>query len=568
MKRALPVTALLLAAAGYVCLQTAPPAPDPATLMPSGALLYLEAPDFGRLLRDWDASRAKADWLASDNYAVFSRSNLFSKLSGVYSQYGAAAGFFPGIKSVTEIAGSDSALALYGLRDVEFLYVSRIADADLMKSQLWAVRDKFERRQAGGVSFFQRTDPASRRTVAFAFSRSHLFLATRTDLLAQALELLAGGAGPSLASDRWYREAVAAAQGPGELRLAMNLDALVKTAAFRSYWVQGNGAAVRRYWAGVADVKRSGGNITESRVLLHAPSPASGNSAAVSSLLALVPPEAGLYKAWGVEDSSEAAALIVAKLIAPSPARVRDWRAAPAAPSPDSHAGSEGDLETRIDEQPLAEDAGIAGSMAAARALVNQAGAHALLLVQSSAPAEGTFVPMSSTIVLAGAGEWDRDSVRNPLSSAAGKLWTTSQLGAGWVGETAGRHSVERLDGLGTLMFAIRGRLLFLANDSRLLAATLDRVGTAAPAEAFTYAAGFRHSRERANFERIMAALDFAGSTGDPEDGQESRAGAPAFFSRNIGSLSRALSKVAEVRVTEEERGAATLQTVVYRLGQ
>ena len=65
-----------------------------------------------------------------------------------------------------------------------------------------------------------------------------------------------------------------------------------------------------------------------------------------------------------------------------------------------------------------------------------------------------------------------------------------------------------------------------------------------------------------------MAALDFAGSTGDPEDGQESRAGAPAFFSRNIGSLSRALSKVAEVRVTEEERGAATLQTVVYRLGQ
>jgi len=60
MKRALLSAVLLLSAAGLVFLQTSPPAPKVATLMPSGALLYLEAPDFGRLLRDWDASRVKA----------------------------------------------------------------------------------------------------------------------------------------------------------------------------------------------------------------------------------------------------------------------------------------------------------------------------------------------------------------------------------------------------------------------------------------------------------------------------------------------------------------------------
>lgn len=573
MKRALLLSALLLAAAGYVCLQTAPQSPDPATLMPSGALLYLEAPDFGRLLRDWDASQAKADWLASDDYQVFSRSNLLSKLSGVYKEYGTAAGFLPNIRSISEIAGSDSALALYGLRDVEFLYVSRIADADLMKSQLWAVRDKFSQREAGGAAFFQRTDPASRRTVAFAFARGRLFLATRADLLAQSLELLAGGASASLASDRWYREATAAAQGKGDLRLAMNLDALVKTAAFRSYWVQRNSAALRRYWAGVADVKRSGGAITETRVLLHAPDPAEAarvatSASAVPSLVALVPPEAGLYKAWDAGDSSATAAVMVAKLIAPAAPRARDWRSAPAAASPDGRAGSEGDLETRIDEQPLPADAGISDSVAAARSLADKAASRALLLVQSSAPAEGTFVPVYSVIVLAGAGEWDLDAVRNSLSAAAGKLWTTSQLGAGWLRGTAGRHSVERLDGLGTLLFATRGRLLFLANDAGLLAATLDRVGTAAPAGAFTYAAGFQHSRERANYARIMAALDFAGFAGDPEDGQGLRGAAPPFFSGNIGSLSRVLSKIAEVRVTEQENEAGTVQTVVYQLEQ
>ena len=118
-----------------------------------------------------------------------------------------------------------------------------------MKSQLWAVRGKFEQRQAGGVSFYLRTDPASKRTVAFAFAKGYLLLATRDDLLAQALELLAGGGNPSVASDRWYREATAAAPNSGELRLVMNLETLVKSVYFRSYWVQRNASTLRRYWA-------------------------------------------------------------------------------------------------------------------------------------------------------------------------------------------------------------------------------------------------------------------------------------------------------------------------------
>jgi hypothetical protein len=560
------LTALLLSTAGLVFLQTAPPAPKLATMMPSGALLYLEAPDFGRLLRDWDTSKVKADWLESANYEVFSRSNLFTKLQEVHSQYGEAVGFLPGLKSVIEMAGTDSALALYGIRDIEFLYVSRISDADLMKSQLWAVRDKFQQRQAGGMPFYLRTDAASKRTVAFAFAKGYLLLATRDDLVAQALELLGGGANPCIANDRWYRDSSAAASTPGELRLVMNLDALVASEYFRSYWVQRNASMVRRYWAGVADVKRTAGNITERRVFLRKPdaaeaAPEDAGGAAVSSLLALVPPEAGLYRAWRPGDPSETAALIVQKLIAPPAQRWRDWRDAPMAVSPDSRAGSEADLETRIDEQPLPADAGTSSSVAAMRDMVEKSGGHALLLVESSAPAGGAFVRLPSVIALenAYAGDWDIDSVRSSLATAAGKLWATSKLGAGWVSGTSGRHTFERLNGLGTLVFAVRGRLLFLGNDMRLLSAVLDQAGTSPANAALTYAAGFRHLREQENYRRVMAALDFPASAGYG-------GGAPAFFSGNIGSLSRVLSSVAEVRVTEEQKGTATFQTVRYQM--
>jgi hypothetical protein len=573
----------LLSAAGYVFLQTVSPAPPLATLMPSGALLYLEAPDFSGLLRDWDGSKVKADWLVSANYDVFSRSLLFSKLHDVYGEYGEAAGFLPDLKSVIEIAGKESALALYGIRDVEFLYIGRVADADFVKSPLWAVRDKFEQRQAGGVSFYLRQDAASKRTVAFAFAKGYLLLATRDDLVAQSLELLAGGGKPSVASDRWYRDSVgipqespqepARASNPAELRLVMNLESLVKSAYFRSYWVQRNASTLRRYWAGVVDVRRAGGNFTESRVFLRVPEaagPAAGapGSAAVSSLLALVPPEAGLYKAWLFDESSDAAAAIVEKLIAPQPQGSPDSRYAPSAVSLDLRAGSEGDLETRIDEQPLPSGPGISDSVAAVRAMIDKAGGRALLLVQSSSPAAGTFLQMPSVIVLEAGQDWDPGSVRISLTAAAGTLWTTSQLGAAWAGGTAGRYPVERMDGLASLIFANRGHLLFLSNDALLLTAVLDRAGAQPPTAAATYAAGFRHLRERPNYERVMAALDFTSPAGNADFGRPGGPGAPSFFSENLGSLSRVLSKLAEIRVTEEATGSLTRQTVVYQMGQ
>jgi hypothetical protein len=575
MKRAVLCAVLLLSAAGLVFLQTASPPPRLATIMPSGALLYLEAPDFGHLLRDWDASKVKADWLRSDNYAVFSRSNLFTKLKDVYAEYGEAAGFRPGLNGVIEIAGTDSALALYEIHDVEFLYISRIADADFMKTQLWAVREKFEQRQAGGVSFYLRADPASKRTVAFAFSKGYLLLATRDDLVAQALELLAGGSNPSVASDRWYRESTERAQRPAEdraeFRLVMNVESLVKSDYFRSYWIQRNTSVLRQYWAGLADVRRSGAGITETRVFLRAPdaqapAPAASDSGEVSGLLELVSPEADLYKAARVGDSSAVAAMVVEKLIGPQPQSTRDWRDAPMSVSPDSQAGSEGDLETRIDEQPLPSDPGISDSVAAVRAMVDQTGCSAFLLIQSSAPASATFVHLPAVIVLDGVQNWDRNAVRTSLTAAAGKLWTTSQLGAGWVSGTAGRHPVERLDGLGALTFAASGRLLLLGNDARLLAAVLDRAGARPSTGALDYAAGFRHSLVRSDYLRIMTALDFGTSHGKAEE--DGPPDAPPFFSGNIGSLSRVLSSVAEIRVTEEQRGSIVLQTVVYRMAQ
>ncbi len=95
------------------------------------------------------------------------------------------------------MAGSESALALYDIGKLQFIYITRLPSANSMQSQLWQTRAKFETRSAGGVTFYLRRDTESQREVEFAVSENYLLLATREDLMASALQLMAGSKEPN-----------------------------------------------------------------------------------------------------------------------------------------------------------------------------------------------------------------------------------------------------------------------------------------------------------------------------------------------------------------------------------
>ena len=98
MKRFLAVTIGVLALAVIAWVQTTANQPRAMSdLMPGGPLIYLEAKDFHALLSDWNQSAVKRDWLASANRQIFTNSNLFRKLDGLYQEYTGVAGFAPGL---------------------------------------------------------------------------------------------------------------------------------------------------------------------------------------------------------------------------------------------------------------------------------------------------------------------------------------------------------------------------------------------------------------------------------------------------------------------------------------
>jgi hypothetical protein len=555
MKRAIAI--LVIAGAAAFAFFQAASAPRPlADLVPGGPLIYLEAAQFSQLLSDWNGSPEKKAWLASEDAETFNRSNLMIKLGDVYKEYAAAAGFSPDMAAMQSMSGDASALGLYDLREVEFLYITRLPADRAIKSAIGKLQDRFEKREAAGFGFYVSKP---KRTVAFAVADGYLILGTREDLVANCLTLIAGKGKVSVSADPWFSQAVSKAQPAGELRMVMNLEALVKSTYFRSYWIQRNVSEVKPFWTGVADIHRSANEIREDRVLLRAQSPAEISVAArgaVAELARLRPESSGLYQIWASPSAAKVTADLEQKMLSPRTAQVMDSRYAPATPDSGSAAGSESDLEIRIDEPPLpvgTEGEFTAGPIAK---LIHANPPLAMLVTRATHPAaDPLFLKIPGAIVILGTSDWNQAAVRNALSAAVESIWTTSGLGVQWRTQAA----FDQMDGLAQVALAVRGKLLIIATDGDTMNAVLSRVSAQPVASSgATYLAGVSVAREKAPYLAITSALDF---TATQEEGHD-----PAFFSANVGSLLTSLDRLTSIGVTARDRGSAVEETVDYHL--
>jgi hypothetical protein len=564
-RRHLAMTAIgvVVATAGAVLQTGMQPAQQrgTATLLPAGATLVLQAKDFAMLVNDWNTSPEKSRWLASDNYQVFTRSRLFLRLQKAYEEFSTAAGVPADMALLSDVAGAESALALYDIGKLEFLYVTRLPSARLVENALWRTRGTYEPRDAGGTPFYVRADPESQRVVAFGVRDEYLVLATREDLAAGALTLIGAGTGSTVDSERWFGEAVKAAGVPGDLRLVMNLATLVKQPHFRSYWVQENVTELSQYSAAVSDLTRTATDIREERVLLRPEAkPVAGSAATLGGMLRLVPDSVGLYRAWVGPAARDAGTLIFEKVIATSRSSAQRDETAPTLGSTAARAGDGQDLESRIDEAPRAARR-TTYEMAALETLVGSEALTAMLHVEATRPVgDGVFVDRGSVIVLARSTAWPAGAARDALRTLVDPVWTKAHLGMRWIDARVGTQTFSRLEGLERVAVAERGTLLFVANDSELLAAVLDATAKPAVQAEGAYAAGFRHAAERGRFVSMMRLVDHAVS------GSENRE--PLFFSENLASLSETLSRVHSASILVRDRGTAVSETVTYRLVQ
>ncbi len=525
---------VLVLAGVAVLLPQALQQPRPLTdLVPAGALLYVEAKDFASLVKDWNGSAEKSTWLASDNYQAFSRSRLFLRFHDAQQEFGAVAGFAPDMSLVDAVAGTNSLLALYDIGSLDFLYITRLPSARAYETMLWQARAKFQPRKSAGIDYYVRQEQS--RVAAFAVTTDLLLIATGEQSIASALALIAGESRPAMKQEPWFQHATAAQATPGDLRMELNFAKVAKTQYFRSYWIQRNTRELMQFSAIVSDLDRSQTLYRERRVLLRSEPAADMRTSetAVGEIGPFVPADAGLFRAWAKPDIAGALALIAQKIILPRVDSREDlYRRAPAEGNADAMLGSEEDLETRIDEPPVVDDASNI-DLQPLRTVLEGNTVEAMLQVEGAkASSDGVFVITPRAIALLGARPWDVAAARAAMESIMFKMdrvWVTTA-----------------------------DRLLILSTSEDLMKAMAGRPAAAIPPA--HYAMRFLHARELPRFQRMMTLIDYPSLRG-AGDARE-----PLFFSENIASLGRALGRVDSVFLESHDDGNRVTQQVVYKL--
>jgi len=564
MKRILVISCIALACAavgwaGYRAVT--PPAVPLSKFFPAGPLLYLEAKDFSSLLNDWNSSPQKRQWAQSSNYEVFSRSRLFLRLQGAGEQFATAAGIPPDMNFLSQVAGQQSAVAIYDIGKLEFLYVTYLPSARSMQSSLYQTRSKFEPRHTGGVDFFVRHDAESDRVVAFAVSGDYLLLATREDLLAGALQLMSGKQDRTLESESWWTQSTAAAGQPGELRMVLDLQTLVPNGYFRTYWVQQNITDLSQYAAAVSDLYRATNEYREERVLIRKKEPAQPDSPdgrmAATNLSRLIPESAGVYVTAANPSVDSCYALLETKILAPHFGPAPASQTAPQVQLTSGEQGGGSDLETRIDQAPAETPASVSSAAALKDLLAKTPLLASLQLQSTQRDSAGVFVRIHSAVVLSAASDWSETGVYSALNELVRPALTAGQLGVFW----QQKSGYQQLDGLWPLSVSVRGKDLAVSDDPTLLEAILAKFPGKSDHTPFEYSAGFNHKLERENFARLTYLVDRPGMPAASEL-------QPQFFSGNMTSLSSTLADVSSERIEIRSEGIKVKQRVTYEWSQ
>ncbi len=505
------------------------------SLLPPGALLYLEAKDFNALLSEWNSSQEKKKWLASDNFGVLSESRLIQRLAEAQTQFASVAGVPIATDLVDQVAGNHSAFAFYDLPNLTFVYVTRMDSKRLNGSDLWNKREGYSSREISGIPFYEKSGGDPARTVAFASYNGWFVVATDEHRMADTLALLAHQERASLATESWFQDVEKLNTEQGDLRLVYNLTALLKTPQFRTYWIQRNTSELKPFSSGMADLFKRNYGFEERRALLRqSPAPAPATDSSLEQVLHYVPRGSALYRAWLSPDRHILSA-VLQQVVLSEPTQIQDYgRYAPQVTAEAGTIGSVSDLETRIDEPPL-QRAQAQSIDAISNALIAMQPSAILHVQTTTLLNDHVFVmPHSETVLICK--NVNRAALERAVAESGGLLKTGS---------------------LDPLRISVSGNVITLSR----LPAGQEAIEVRAAADS-TYVAGYNNVQEWPHYKQLFALIDHGAAT--PE--MTASRNAPPFFSGNLRSIGDTLARLQQASIVTEDQGAAIRDTVRYEL--
>lgn len=570
-----------------------------ASVMPRGAMVYLQVRDLSALMKMWMASPVHQAFYDSASYKNFEKSNVAMKFQTRKTDFEKALGFGVDESRLAELAGGTSAVAVYDIGKLELVFVTEVAREKAIANTLFKNLPQFQERSAKDGSYYVRevqTDGGFlTQQFCFAHVEGKLMVTTTEGLMIRALANAKTASADSLLTDVLEITKQARSFNAQDATLWLDQGKLNRNPLFRSYWIYGNikeqaPDSLAKIESGLINLKFDATGVTEQRWFKFTENQKSGHLSGEQStaFLKFAPRDAHLLEMQataGAALNDTASQTLFGKAFDESAAKpenqeneqTEEENQSSSARRAERYANLDARFDRDVDD---AQTKSKATNHAKPKIQAPKSGnpLEAILksavayseMARSKDDVGKPFVHFERAVVVEMKEAVDKAALERIVAQEMRDRFVVAGVDPqlAWQDEGAVRYLAQALLEQGAA-YAISGKYLVLSSSKEFARDILQAAATAPPATKLDGELEFygvvRIAAAKPVFDKLMRKLD--GKVEKPvtkkTDDEESGEAEIKFFSDNLSSFIAA-SSIREIRVRRNSDGAIVAERVVY----
>jgi len=246
---------------------------SPAADFPRGALVYAQFRDLPALIKQWDQSRLKQQYLDSTNYKQFQHRHLALKLIERWEEFNNGLGFPLDTTAISAAADAGAALAIYDIGRLDLVFIAPVSEEKVAATKFFKSKEQFEETELpDGTTYYRHEVEADRgrqkQAFVFAAAKGRFILATNEQLLVRAVANINGKSHKDRLSDDPAFKTLSTVVDPHFVTVWMDQAKLNDDYYFKHYWLMQNVDQLKTIRAGMFDLELQDGQWIERRDFL------------------------------------------------------------------------------------------------------------------------------------------------------------------------------------------------------------------------------------------------------------------------------------------------------------
>ena len=243
---------------------------------PRGALVFAQFSDLPAMLKSWNESELKENYLSSVNFQQFTQRHLGTKIAFRFTDLSQGLGIEVDDKFLDELSQKQAAIAVYDIGRLDIVFIAPLTTEKFLLSKLLANKNSFEEVELkSGFKYFVKEIQVDRerqtQRVSFALENGYFILTTNEQLMLRTLtnvnSKINSQSSDRLSTEPTYQNLVKKIT-PHYATIWVAQEKLNKDYYFRNYWIMKNLDELKNIQAAIFNIELKDKEWREERYFL------------------------------------------------------------------------------------------------------------------------------------------------------------------------------------------------------------------------------------------------------------------------------------------------------------